>query len=73
VARSKLWKDGSHARKHLAGHDLADALKTAPHDEDKVLAMPEVGKLIETGAEIPRLLPKRVFYVLAYVTLALYS
>ncbi len=50
VTRSKLWKDGSHARKHLAGHDLTDALKTAPHAEDRILVMPEVGKLIEARA-----------------------
>ncbi len=69
VSHSKLWKDGSHARKHLAGHDLTDALKTAPHAEDKVTAMPEVGSLIEAGQKIPRPMPERVFYVLAYVNL----
>jgi predicted heme/steroid binding protein/uncharacterized membrane protein len=69
VSRSKLWKDGSHARKHLAGHDLTDALKTAPHAEDKVTAMPEVGKLIEAGQEIPRPLPERAFYFFAYMNL----
>lgn len=69
VTRSKLWKDGSHARKHHAGSDLTDALKTAPHAEDKILSMPEVGKLIGAGQKIPKPLPERVFYVLAYVNL----
>jgi predicted heme/steroid binding protein len=69
VSRSKLWKDGSHVRKHLAGSDLTDALKTAPHAEDKVVSMPEVGKLLETGQKIPRPLPERVFYALAYINL----
>lgn len=69
VTRSKLWKDGSHARKHLAGHDLTDALKTAPHAEDRILGMPEVGKLIEAGTKIPKPLPERVFYALAYINL----
>ena len=67
---SKLWKDGSHARKHHAGRDLTDALKTAPHAEDKLLSMPEVGKLIGAGQKIPKPLPERVFYVFAYLNLA---
>jgi predicted heme/steroid binding protein/uncharacterized membrane protein len=69
VTKSKLWKDGSHARKHHAGLDLTDALKTAPHAEDKILSMPEVGKLIGAGHKIPKPLPERVFYVLAYINL----
>jgi len=69
VTKSKLWKDGSHARKHHAGLDLTDALKTAPHAEDRILSMPEVGKLIGAGQKIPKPLPERVFYVLAYVNL----
>jgi predicted heme/steroid binding protein/uncharacterized membrane protein len=69
VTESKLWKEGSHARKHHAGSDLTDALKTAPHTEDKVLSMPEVGKLIMSGQKIPKPLPERVFYVLAYLNL----
>ena len=69
VTRSKLWKDGSHARKHHAGSDLTDALKTAPHAENKILSMPEVGKVIGAGQKIPKPLPERVFYVLAYLNL----
>jgi predicted heme/steroid binding protein/uncharacterized membrane protein len=69
VTHSKLWKDGSHARKHLAGRDLTDALKTAPHAEDKILVMPEVGKVIGAGQKIPKPLPERVFYVFAYLNL----
>jgi predicted heme/steroid binding protein/uncharacterized membrane protein len=69
VTKSRLWKDGAHARKHLAGRDLTDALKTAPHAEDKILSMPEVGKLIGAGQKIPKPLPERVFYALAYVNL----
>ncbi|MCL5023462.1 MAG: CopD family protein [Nitrospirae bacterium] len=71
VTGSKRWKDGSHARKHLAGRDLTDALKTAPHGEDKMLSMPEVGKLIGAGQKIPKPLPERVFYFFAYLNLVL--
>lgn len=69
VTSSKLWKEGSHARKHHAGRDLSDALNTAPHAEDRILSMPEVGKLIEAGRKIPKPLPERVFYVFAYLNL----
>lgn len=71
LTRSKLWKDGAHARKHLAGQDLTAALKTAPHGEDKILSMPEVGKLLAAGQKIPKPLPERVFYTLAYINLGL--
>jgi predicted heme/steroid binding protein/uncharacterized membrane protein len=50
VTNSRLWKDGNHARKHQAGTDLTDILKTAPHREDKVLALRLVGSL-KTGAD----------------------
>jgi predicted heme/steroid binding protein/uncharacterized membrane protein len=69
VTTSKLWKDGSHARKHHAGIDLTDVLKTAPHAEDKVLSMAVVGRLIGAGQKIPKPLPERVFYVFAYLNL----
>jgi len=69
VTQSRLWKDGSHARKHFAGHELTDALKTAPHAEDKILGMPEVGKLIQAGQKIPKPFPERLFYTLAYLNL----
>ncbi|GAB4410460.1 MAG: hypothetical protein OHK0032_06220 [Thermodesulfovibrionales bacterium] len=71
VTKSKLWKDGSHARKHLSGHDLTDALKTAPHGEERILSMPEVGKLIEAGGRITGPFPERIFYILAYTNLVL--
>jgi len=36
VSSSKPWKDGSHLKKHFAGNDLTEFLKTAPHGEEKV-------------------------------------
>ncbi|MCL4490346.1 MAG: CopD family protein [Nitrospirae bacterium] len=71
VSKSKLWKNGSHMRKHLAGHDLTDALKTAPHGEDKVLAMPVVGTLRATVGKPLRPFHERLFYFFAYMNLAL--
>ncbi len=71
VSRSRLWKDGSHMRKHLAGNDLTDALKTAPHGEDKVLAMPVIGALRAAGEKAARPFYEKLFYFFAYMNLTL--
>jgi predicted heme/steroid binding protein len=69
VTESRLWKDGSHARKHQAGNDLTDVLKTAPHGEEKVLAMRLVGNLKKTSGKPVRRLYERIFYFFAYMNL----
>ncbi len=69
VTDSKLWKEGSHVKKHLAGHDLTDALKTASHGEEKILSMPEAGILVETGHKTAKPMPVRIFYIFAYTNL----
>jgi predicted heme/steroid binding protein len=68
---SRLWKNGSHMMKHAAGNDLTAILKTAPHGEDKVLAMPRVGTLL-APSEKPKLpFHMKLFYVFAYMNLIL--
>ena len=69
VGNSKLWKSGSHMKRHQAGTDLTEILSQAPHGEDKVLAMPEVGQLIEGKASPPEEARKKVFYFMAYMNL----
>ena len=69
ATKSKLWKDGAHVRKHLAGHDLTGALKTAPHGEEKIVTLPLVGNVIETQDKVRRPFPERIFYTLAYLNL----
>lgn len=69
VSQSKLWKNGSHMKRHQAGVDLTDMLSQAQHGEDKILAMPEVGQL-----SIKKIAPaddvhKRIFYFMAYMNL----
>lgn len=70
VTASRLWKDGSHARKHLAGSDLTGALKTAPHGEEKVLAMRLVGELKSTVHKPETPFHEKLFFFLAYMNLA---
>ena len=71
VSASDLWEGGSHLKRHLAGFDLTEPLKQAPHGEEKVIAMPMVGKLVEPKEWIRRPPRERVFYFLAYMNLVI--
>jgi len=70
VSGSRLWKEGSHFKKHSAGIDLTDVLKTAPHGEEKVLGMPMVGRLLmeKEAKKPPHII---IFYFMAYMNLVL--
>lgn len=70
VTASKLWKGGSHLKKHNAGNDLTEILKTAPHGEEKVLAMPVAGTLAIAPVITSRPFHERLFYFFAYMNLA---
>ncbi len=71
ATKSRLWKDGSHVGRHLAGFDLTDALKLAPHGEEKLASLPPVGDLL-AGATIRRMPAHlRGFYFMTYFTLGL--
>jgi predicted heme/steroid binding protein len=67
----RLWKGGNHVGKHLAGFDLTDALKLAPHGEDKVVSLPVAGRLIETETPKEMSLYEKGFYFMAYLNLFL--
>lgn len=68
ATNSPRWKNGTHMGRHQAGCDLTDVLGQAPHGEDKVLAMPKVGKL--RGEEVVGLTPpQKLFYTMAYMNL----
>jgi predicted heme/steroid binding protein/uncharacterized membrane protein len=71
VSQGRLWKNGAHVMKHHAGNDLTDILKNAPHNEDKVLAMPQVGALGAAGEKQVRPFHERLFYLFAYMNLIL--
>lgn len=71
VTLSKLWKNGSHLMKHSAGNDLTEALSKAPHGEDRIDAMPKVGRLLASGEKPVRPFHIRLFYFFAYMNLVL--
>jgi predicted heme/steroid binding protein/uncharacterized membrane protein len=68
---SRLWTRGSHLGKHQAGFDLTDALKQAPHGEDRLSRLPVVGKLLSAAA--PEKKPPHLvaFYFMTYLNLVL--
>jgi predicted heme/steroid binding protein/uncharacterized membrane protein len=71
MTSSRLWKNGAHMMKHQAGTDLTNVLKNAPHGEDKVLSMTQVGMCIATDRKPEKPLHEKVFYFFAYMNLIL--
>ena len=67
VTESRLWKNGKHTR-HLAGGDMTDMIKQAPHGPEKLDTMPVVGSFSAEAARPPSG-PKAAFYVMAYLNL----
>lgn len=71
ASKSEHWKNGIHFSKHRAGADLTDMLKQAPHGEEKVRVMSQIGNLIPTQAKKKRPRHERIFYFVAYMNLVL--
>lgn len=71
VTKSEFWQNGTHFGKHHAGTDLTEMLKQAPHGEEKILAVPHIGKLLLTKIKKVRSRYEKIFYFIAYMNLAL--
>lgn len=71
VSQSKLWRNGNHMKRHQAGVDLTKILSQAPHGEDKILSMPEVGTILKVAAKPKGDLHQKVFFFMAYMNLGL--
>jgi predicted heme/steroid binding protein len=71
VSNSSFWKDGNHFAKHSAGTDLTGMLDQAPHGEEKLQGLDQIGKLtlMKTKKETPP--QEKVFYFIAYMNLGL--
>ncbi len=65
----KLWKNGTHM-KHAAGNDMTDFLPKAPHGEEKLEGLPEVGKY-DSSRKPPKTSVQKVFYIIAYMNLTI--
>ena len=71
VTENRFWRKGMHMMKHHAGTDLTATLQLAPHGEEKVRAMPQVGTLVLSDERPVRPFHERLFYFFAYMNLAL--
>jgi predicted heme/steroid binding protein len=71
ATENRFWRKGAHMMKHHAGSDLTDQLALAPHGEDKVRSLPQVGTLVAPDQRPARPFPERLFYFFAYMNLAL--
>lgn len=62
VSESKLWKGGSHMRRHAAGADLSGDFSAAPHGVEVFERYPQVGviKKAEEKAEPDEAMPEFV-------------
>ncbi len=59
VSESKLWKNGKHMNRHVAGADLTSALSAAPHGQDVLERFKQVGEIkAESVAEEKLPVPK---------------
>ena len=67
VTGSRLWREGRHAKRHDAWHDLTDSLAGAPHGPEVFERFPVVGG----GEDITVPVMMRVFVALAYLNLFL--
>jgi predicted heme/steroid binding protein/uncharacterized membrane protein len=71
VTSGGSWQSGVHMNRHQAGQDLTRDLALAPHNDERVLEMPVVGKLLPSVQPKPLSLPERIFYAAAYLNLGL--
>lgn len=63
VTASKLWKTGTHMKRHHAGCDLTSDIKAAPHDIDVLDRYPQVGEFVKeavTEINVPAFLSQLI-------------
>ena len=65
------WKEGLHFGRHTAGIDLTDQLEQAPHGEEKIRNLNQVGELITSKDKESLPVPKKIFFFIAYMNLCL--
>jgi len=69
VSGLRHWKDGLHM-KHRAGEDLTAALSKAPHGEEKLSTLRQVGRF-DASLKPPLRAEQKAFYFIAYMNLGL--
>ena len=69
ISLNIFWQNGNHLDRHRAGVDLTDMISQAPHGEEHILFMPEVGQLSFKKTAPPDEAHKKIFYFMAYMNL----
>lgn len=57
VSASKMWKTGSHMKRHRSGQDLTTDIQAAPHQFDVLERFPQVGVLKKVAEEAGQWIP----------------
>jgi predicted heme/steroid binding protein/uncharacterized membrane protein len=57
VSASKMWKTGTHMKRHRSGQDLTADIQAAPHLSDVLERFPQVGVLRKVEEEAVRRIP----------------
>jgi predicted heme/steroid binding protein/uncharacterized membrane protein len=57
VSASKMWKTGSHMKRHRSGQDLTADIQGAPHQPDVLERFPQVGVLEKAGETADQRIP----------------
>ena len=66
VSESKLWKGGSHMRRHQAGSDLTTDIQAAPHGPEVLERYPQAG-VLKTETAVTTDIPPALEWLLARV------
>ncbi|HEX5682183.1 MAG TPA: cytochrome b5 domain-containing protein, partial [Desulfobacterales bacterium] len=57
VSASKMWKTGTHMKRHRSGQDLTPDIQAAPHTVEVLGRYPQVGVLKTTQESVDPRLP----------------
>jgi predicted heme/steroid binding protein/uncharacterized membrane protein len=63
VSESKLWRNGTHMKRHKAGCDLTTDIQAAPHEKDVLERYPQVG-VLKKGAVEEREIPQPIAWII---------
>jgi len=66
VSASKMWKTGSHMKRHRSGQDLTTDIQGAPHLSDVLERFPQVGVLKKVGEEAEQRIPAALTVLLKH-------
>jgi predicted heme/steroid binding protein/uncharacterized membrane protein len=64
VSDSKMWRTGSHMKRHKAGYDLTTDIQAAPHGKEVFERYPQVGVVVKAPDE-ERKIPQPIAWLIS--------